>query len=184
MLDAAERAIRRDGAGVSIDAIAREAGVTKPIVYAQVGKRTNLSDALAQRLADRLLVAANVAIKKRRTPRTRLVAMIRSNLETLAEHRELFLFVTGGSSEDMAQRTLYLAGQSAKPLAEQTAAARTGAGRDPGVAIAWSYAIVGMLNMVSLWWLTESAEPAERVAENLAELLWSGLGTESASEPT
>ncbi len=184
MLDAAERAIRRDGAGVSIDDIAREAGVTKPIVYAQVGKRTTLSDALAQRLADRLVEAAKRAIKKRRTPRTRLVAMIRSNLETLAEHRELFLFVTSGSSEDMAQRTLYLAGQSAKPLAEQTAAARTATGRDPAVAVAWSYAIVGMLNMVSLWWLTESAEPAERVADHIAELLWSGLGSDSSQGPT
>lgn len=184
MLDAAERAIRRDGAGVSIDAIAREAGVTKPIVYAQVGKRSELSDALAQRLAHRLIEAASDAMSKRRTPRTRLVAMIRSTLETLAEHRELFLFVTGGVSEDMPQRTLFLAAQSAKPIAEQIAAARSAEGLDPSVAVAWSYAIVGLLNMVSLWWLTESAEPAGRVAEHLAELLWPGLGGAGSREPT
>lgn len=184
MLDAAEIAIRREGAGVSIDAIAREAGVTKPIVYAQVGKRTDLSDALAQRLADRLLEVATAAIKKRRTPRTRLVAIIVSNLETLAAHRELFLFVTSGASQDMSQRTLYLASQSAKPLAEQTAAARSAQGLDPSVAVTWSYAIVGMLNMVSLWWLNESAEPAEVVAEHLAELLWSGLGAAGPTEST
>jgi AcrR family transcriptional regulator len=175
MLDAAERAIRREGPGVSIDAIAREAGVTKPIVYAQVGKRTDLADALAQRLADRLMRAAVVAIAKRRTRRTRLVALIRSNLETLSEHRELFLFVSSGASEEMPQRTLYLAGQSAKPMAEQIAAMRTAEGLDPSVSESWSYAIVGLLNMVSLWWITESAEPAERVAEHLTELLWSGL---------
>jgi AcrR family transcriptional regulator len=181
MLDAAERAIRRDGPGASIDAIAKEAGVTKPIVYARVGKRTELADALAQRLADRLMQAATAAIAKRRTRRTRLVALIRSNLETLAENRELFLFVTSGASEEMPQRTLYLAGQSAKPMAEQIAAMRVAEGLDPSVAEAWSYAIVGLLNMVSLWWITESAEPAERVAEHLTELLWSGLEGDSSS---
>jgi AcrR family transcriptional regulator len=175
MLDAAERAIRRDGPGASIDAIAKEAGVTKPIVYARVGKRTELADALAQRLADRLLQAANAAIVKRRTRRTRLAALILANLETLAENRELFLFVTSGASEEMSQRTLYLAGQSAKPMAKQIVAMRTADGLDPAVAEAWSYAVVGLLNMVSLWWITESAEPAERVAEHLTELLWSGL---------
>ncbi len=176
MLDAAERAIRREGAGVSIDAIAREAGVTKPIVYARVGNRVELSDALAQRLADRLIDTAGKAMAKRRTGRTRLVAMIRANLEALAEDRELFFFVTGGASEEMPQRNLYLAGQSAKPMAEQFALWRSAEGLDPSVADAWSYGIVGMLNMVSLWWLTDSAEPAERVAEQITELLWSGLG--------
>jgi AcrR family transcriptional regulator len=175
MLDAAERAIRRDGAGVSIDVIAKEAGVTKPIVYARVGNRVELSDALAQRLADRLVDNAGKAMAKKRTGRTRLVAMIRSNLETLADDRELFYFVTGGSSEEMPLRTLYLAGQSAKPMAEQFALWRKAEGHDPAVAEAWSYGIVGMLNMVSLWWLTDSAETPERVAEQIAELLWSGL---------
>ena len=180
VLDAAERAIAQYGAGVSIEAIAREAGVTKPIVYARVGKRTEVSDALAQRLADRLIDAAARAIGTRRTGRTQLVAMIQSNLETLAEHRELFLFVTGGASEEMHQRTLFLAGQSAKPMADQIAAWRKASGLDPSVALAWAYGVVGLLNMASLWWLNESDLPAERVAEQLADLLWSGFAGTNA----
>ena len=183
VLDAAERAIAQFGAGVSIEAIAREAGVTKPIVYARVGKRTEVSDALAQRLADRLIDAAARAIGTRRTGRTQLVAMIQSNLETLAEHRELFLFVTGGASEEMHQRTLFLAGQSAKPMADQIAAWRKAAGLDPSVALAWAYGVVGLLNMASLWWLNESDLPAERVAEQLADLLWSGFAGANAERP-
>ena len=183
VLDAAERAIAQFGAGVSIEAIAREAGVTKPIVYARVGKRTEVSDALAQRLADRLMEAAALAIRTRRTGRTQLVAMIQSNLETLAEHRELFLFVTGGASEEMHQRTLFLAGQSAKPMADQIAAWRKAAGLDPSVALAWAYGVVGLLNMASLWWLNESDLSAERVAEQLADLLWSGFAGANAERP-
>ncbi len=183
VLDAAERAITQYGAGVSIEAIAREAGVTKPIVYARVGKRTEVSDALAQRLADRLMEAAGSAIAQHRSGRMQLVAMIRSNLEILAAHRELFLFVTGGASEEMPQRTLFLAGQSAKPMADQIAVWRTAAGLDPSVALAWAYGVVGLLNMVSLWWINESDQPAERVAEQLAELLWSGLAGATTARP-
>jgi AcrR family transcriptional regulator len=188
LLDAAERAIRRDGAGVSIDAIAQEAGVTKPIVYAKVGNRADLADALAQRLADRLIEAARTAMGKRRTGRTRMVALVRSNLEMLAKHRELFLFVSGGASEDMPQRTLYLAERSAVPLARQLAAWRRAEGLDPSVAVAWSYAIVGLLNLVSLWWVTQSdqsADPsAEQLAEQVADLIWSGLAGAASKRPT
>ncbi len=184
VLDAAERAIRREGAGVSIDAIAHEAGVTKPIVYARVGKRTDLADALAQRLADRLIEAARTAMGKRRNPRTQLVALIQSNLETLAEHRELFLFVTGGASEEMPQRTLSLAERSAIPLAQQLASWRTAAGLDPSVAVAWSYSIVGLLNLVSMWWITESEQSAQQLAEQVTELLWSGLSGTPPKRPT
>ena len=175
VLDAAERAIAEYGAGVSIEAIAREAGVTKPIVYARVGKRTEVSDALAQRLADRLTEAAAAAMQTCRPGRPQLVALIRTTLGTLSTHRELFLFVSGGASEEMPQRTLFLAGQSAKPMADQIASWRTKVGLDPSVASAWAYGVVGLLNMVSLWWITESDEQAGEVAEQLADLLWPGL---------
>ena len=175
VLDAAERAIAELGAGVSIEAIAHEAGVTKPIVYARVGNRTEVSDALAQRLADRLMEAAAAAIKASPTGRSQLVALIHANLETLATHRELFLFVTGGASEEMPKRTLFLAGQSAKPMADQIAVWRKAAGFDPSVAMAWAYGVVGLLNMASLWWINESDQPAAQVAEQLADLLWFGL---------
>lgn len=183
VLDAAERAIRRDGAGASIDAIAHEADVTKPIVYARVGNRNEVADALAQRLSHRLIGAARMAMSELPAGREQLVALIRSNLETLAEHRELFLFVSGGVSAELPKRTLYLAAQAAEPMADQLAASRTAAGLDPSVAIAWSYGIVGMLNMVSLWWINESDQPADAVAERLAELLWTGLGSADVTGP-
>ena len=58
ILDAAERVIRRDGASASIDSVAIEAGITKPIVYARVGSRAELANALADRLASRMIAAA------------------------------------------------------------------------------------------------------------------------------
>ncbi len=175
VLDAAERAIRREGAGVSLEAIAVEAGVTKPIVYARVGGRTDVSNALAERLADRMIAAAGDAVGGRPFGREMLASLVQSNLATVAAHRELFLYVTGGTSDESPMRTLYLAERSTTQMAKQLAHWRARQGLDPSVALPWAYAIVGMLQLVSLWWLNEAGLPAEQVADHLAELLWSGF---------
>jgi AcrR family transcriptional regulator len=177
VLDAAERAIRRDGPGVSLEAIAVEAGVTKPVVYARVGGRTEVSNALSARLADRIIREVGAAIEGKPIGRSTLVSFLTANLEAVAEHRNLFLYVTGGTSDDTPHRALYLASQSTVPLAAQLAAWRTASGLDPAIAEPWSYAIIGMLHLVSLWWLSESDLPAQELAEQLTELLWNGLTT-------
>ncbi len=175
LLDAAERVIRRDGSGVSLETIALEAGVTKPIVYARVGSRTEVSNALAERLADRLTAAAVAAVEGRRWSKAMLAALIRANLETVEAHRELYLYVTAGSSDETPKRTLYLAERSTIPLTEQLARRREKQGLDPAVAEPWAYAVIGMLQLVSLWWLSQTERTAEQLSEHLAELLWSGL---------
>ncbi len=175
VLDAAESVIRRVGAGVSLEAIAIEAGVTKPIVYARVGGRAEVSNALAERLADRIVAAATIAIDGRLFGRDMLASLIRANLVTVAEHRELFLYVTGGTSDDSPTQTLYLAERSTAGMAQQIARWRTHQGLDPAVAVPWAYAVVGMLQLVSLWWLSEDDRSAEQIADHLAELLWSGF---------
>ena len=176
LLDLAERVIARDGHGASVEAIATEAGITKPVVYARVGSRAELSDALAGRLAERLLEAARAAVGPAgRLDRETLAAMFRSTLETVGAHRELFLFVTRGTASDTPERALYLAGRSAAPLAELLVHWRTSQGHDAGVAVPWAYALIGMLNLVALWWTEEGCVSAEALAEQLAALVWPGL---------
>lgn len=184
LLDVAERVIARDGSGASLEAIASEAGVTKPIVYARIGSRAALSNALAERLAGRLIEAVSVEVNTDILDEAMLATLFRISLETIGANRELFLYVTRGASDDMPERTLYLAGQSAEPLAALFTQWRVRQGLDPAVAASWSYGIVGMLNMVSVWWLEEAELPAKVVADQLAELVWSGLaGADRAPAP-
>jgi AcrR family transcriptional regulator len=175
VLDAAERVIRRDGSGVSLEAIALEAGVTKPVVYARVGGRTEVANALAERLSDRLNDAAGRAIVAHPDGRAMVAALIEANLVTVAEHRELFMYVTGGTADESPLRTLYLAERSATPLAALMARWRKRQGLDTSVATPWAFAVIGMLQMTSLWWLSEADRSAEQLADHLAELLWAGL---------
>jgi AcrR family transcriptional regulator len=177
MLDTAERVIRRDGNGASLEAIALEAGVTKPVVYARVGSRAALSNALATRLAERLITAAGAEVGSGELDRPTLAAFFRSTLETIDAHRELFLYVTRGSVDDTSEGALYLAGQSAVPLSELLSDWRIRHGADPSVATPWAYAIIGMLNMVSLWWIQTESQPVGVLADHLAELVWSGIGS-------
>lgn len=175
LLDAAERVLARDGSGASLEAIAEEAGVTKPIVYLRVGSRAELSNALANRLAERLVVAAGPSVSSSRLDRDTLAAFCTTTLRTIGEHRELFLYVTRGNADDTAERALYLAATSAQPLAVLLGRWREHQGLDPAVALPWAYGVIGMLNMVALWWLEEGHGPVEVVAGQLADLMWTGL---------
>ncbi|HEU4481075.1 MAG TPA: helix-turn-helix domain-containing protein, partial [Actinomycetota bacterium] len=47
LLEAADRALRREGPLVSMNAIAAEAGVTKPILYRHFGDKGGLYQAIA-----------------------------------------------------------------------------------------------------------------------------------------
>ena len=55
LLDAADRVIRRRGAGASMDEIATEAGISKPILYRHFGDKDGLHRALAERYVEALL---------------------------------------------------------------------------------------------------------------------------------
>ena len=175
LLDAAERVIARDGNGASLEAIAAEAGVTKPIVYVRIGSRAELSNALSARLSDRLVAASATDIRSSQLDREAFTRLFRSTLQTIRDHRELFLYVTRGAS-DTSERTLFFAGASARPLAGLLARWRARHGLADDVALAWAYAIVGMLNVVSLWWLDEADRTADELAEQLATLVWDGMG--------
>jgi AcrR family transcriptional regulator len=177
ILDAAERVIERDGGGASLDAIAAEAGITKPVVYARVGHRAQLSNALAERLTERILAAAGATVAGDGLTREALTGLFRAALEIIGAHRELFLYVTRGSGDDTAERALYLAGRSAGPLAGLLTLWREQSGHDGAAALPWAYAIVGMLNMVALWWIAEGQPPVGPLADQLASLVWSGMGT-------
>ena len=74
LLEAAITVVRREGPGVSMDEIAREAGVTKPIVYRTFGDREGLTQAVADRFASEIAgaticgLATALSARRSRTP--------------------------------------------------------------------------------------------------------------------
>ena len=157
---AAERLIRRRGPGVSLDAIASEAGVTKPILYRGVGDRDALVNALALRLSARMAEKVATLVAAATGPRDSLRRLVSGYLELAAAERHLYLYVTaGGTSDDRVRQSLLLADAAARRFEAGITAYRAAGGADPAVATVWSYALVGALHFVTLWWLRD--EPLE-----------------------
>ena len=177
LLTAAERLIRKRGPGVSLDAIAVEAGVTKPILYRGVGDRDALVQALALRLTARMAEEMARLAAAASGPRDSLRRLVGGYLELAAAERHLYLYVTaGGASEDRVRQSLLLADDAAHRFEPGIAAYRAAGGADATVAPVWSYAFVGALHFVTLWWLRDAARPIDAVTEQITELLWGGMG--------
>ena len=179
MLDAAERALRREGASVSMDVIAAEAGVTKPVLYDRVGGRAALADALAERLAGSIVVAGGRVLQGRDTMgRAEFTEVCTAVLDTLAEHRQVFCYLLQVGSDDVVARTVALVGRSADPLTGLLA--RFGPRDvDPERRRTWAHAIVGMLNVVGLWWISSPERSSREIAEDIVELIWAAVSSQS-----
>lgn len=179
LLHTAEALIRRDGPGVTLEQVATEAGVTKPIVYHHVGNRDALGRALAERLVDRITAAVDAATAGATSPRDGLDRFLRAYLTTVWDDRHLFLYVSGGG-HDRIDETLRLADRAVTPMTEAFAAMRRDQGADEAVAATWAYAVVGMLHFAALAWIRDDGGDIDTLAAHLGELLWSGLAGSNA----
>lgn len=182
LLEAAERLIRSVGPHVTMEAIAAEATVTKPILYRNVGDKDALVTALAERFIDRVTastIAALVATKPV-DARDGLRRFVGSYVGAVDDERNLYLFVAaGGSGEDRLGQMLQLADRAAAPIVENLTAQRSAVSADPVAARAWAYGIIGSLQFVTLWWLRDQTCDRDEVTEHITALLWAGMRGET-----
>lgn len=188
LLDAAVAAIRRHGAGVSMEELAAEAGVTKPILYRHFGDRAGLVMALADRFSDDLLADLRTALTQPGEPRDVLVRTIDAFVAMVERDPEVYRFlvqrVTGAGSDAAAHLSEFLRriGQEvAVVLGEQLRVA----GQDSGGAEPLAHGIVGFVYAAGDWWAERRSMPRERLVEYLTTLLWSGFeGITAGARPS
>jgi AcrR family transcriptional regulator len=181
LLDAAAAVIRRDGPAVSMEVIAAEAGVTKPIVYRHFGDRSGLVAALAKRFSDDLMGALQGSLERDAEPRELLVGTIDAYLAFVEKEPNLYRFVVqhvdGGAEEltgfvrQVAQAVSVVMGERLRQV-----------GSDSGAAEPWAYGLVGMVHLAGDWWVERRAMPRARLVEYLTSLVWDGMaGLQEAS---
>ena len=182
LLDAAVDAIRRHGPQVSMEDLARAAGVTKPILYRHFGHRDGLTAALATRFADGLQATLLEAMGAGTDPRETLVKTIDAYLSFVERDPEVYRFLVrhlaanpddGDDPLTVGNFLRQVGNQVAVVVGEQMRAAKV----DSGGAEPLAHGIVGMVHAAGDWWLERQTMPKERVVQYVVDLLWGGMAT-------
>lgn len=181
LLDAAVRVIRRDGPAVAVEDVAKEVGVTRPILYRYFGDRGGLHLAVAERFATQLMAELEVPLTGTGEPRDVVAATVDAYLAFVERdvHVYRFLFRDGGLGEEQRVFSRHLAARIAAVIATGVA----GAGGDPAVAEPWAHGLVGMVHMAGDWWVETRPMPRPRLVEHLVTLAWDGMGAAGLPRP-
>ncbi|WP_326764226.1 TetR/AcrR family transcriptional regulator [Streptomyces sp. NBC_01591] len=184
LLEAADRVVLRDGPGASMNAIAAEAGITKPILYRHFGDKGGLYRALAKRHTDALLIALRAALDAPAERRQRVESTLDTYLAAIEARPQVYRFLMH-PSDDAAPSTEqgFDVGRHSAPLlrrlGEELAlviAERVDLGPDSdAMARIWGHGIVGMMHAAGDWWLGERPCSREQLVRSLADLLWGRL---------
>lgn len=183
LLEAADRVVLRDGPSASMNAIAAEAGITKPILYRHFGDKGGLYRALAVRHTDALLDALRAALDAPSGRRARIERTLDTYLAAIEARPQVYRFLMhpaeGGAGNergfDVGQHSAPLLRRLGEELAE-VIAERVGLGAEGDeIARVWGHGIVGMMHAAGDWWLSERPLPRARLVGHLTDLLWGRL---------
>jgi AcrR family transcriptional regulator len=188
LLEAADRVVLRDGPHASMNAIAAEAGITKPILYRHFGDKGGLYAALAQRHTDALLDSLRAALDAPAERRRRVEATLDTYLAAIEARPQVYRFLMhpaeGGAAQgdqgfDVGKHSAPLLRRMGEELA-QVIEERLDLGPDgQRQARVWGHGIVGMMHAAGDWWLGERPCTRQELVRDLADLLWGRLAAVS-----
>jgi len=178
LLDAAERVIARDGPAASMNAVAAEAGVSKPIVYRHFGGKNGLVRAVGQRFADRLLDGLQSSRARGLDPRERTAAAIDGFLARIDEAPRTYLFLTRGSAEG-APAVGDALEVFMRRLGDELASYMTAADPDKSternlLILTWAHGTVGLIRAATDLWLDRRHVSRAELVRQLTTILWDG----------
>ncbi|WP_328680598.1 TetR/AcrR family transcriptional regulator [Streptomyces sp. NBC_00322] len=187
LLEAADRVVLRDGPQASMNAIAAEAGITKPILYRHFGDKGGLYRALAKRHTDALLDALRAAVDAPADRRERVEATLDTYLAAIEARPQVYRFLMHPSEDqqpaDAGSEGAFDVGRHSAPLLRRLGEELAKVIHDrvdlgPGseqLARVWGHGIVGMMYAAGDWWLGERPCSRAELVRCLADLLWGRL---------
>ena len=179
LLEAADRVVRRDGSAASMNVIAAEAGITKPILYRHFGDKGGLYRELAGRYTEDLLVRLRAALLTRGGLRARTFATVDAYLAAIEEQPQVYRFLLERAAieeESVRGEVQGFVRRFGDELAAGIRAEPTLQHVDEARALVWAHGIAGMVQAAGDWWLAAADVPRAQVVEELTALLFSGFG--------
>jgi len=178
LLAAADRVVQREGSAASMNVIAAEAGITKPILYRHFGDKGGLYRALAERYIDTLLERLRAALLTRGGLRARTQATVEAYLAAVEEQPQVYRFLVeraAAEEPDVRGQVVGFVRRFGDELAAGIASEPELAGIDPQRAVIWAHATAGMVQSTGDWWLDHPEVPRTEVVDQLVALLWDGF---------
>jgi AcrR family transcriptional regulator len=166
---------RRGYEGASVEEIADQAKVSKPVVYEHFGGKEGLYAVVVDREMDYVVRRIAEAIASG-SPRERVEGAALAFLTYVKDHPDGFAVLAHNAPIESARGGMSsLLNDVAERVGDVFAATFKDAGYDPRSAPIYAHALIGMVTYVGQWW-TESRKPdVEEVANHIAALAWMGL---------
>ncbi|MCY1019108.1 TetR/AcrR family transcriptional regulator [Pyxidicoccus sp. MSG2] len=160
----------------SIEEVAQQAGVSKPIVYEHFGAKEGLYAAIVDREMDDLVARMSESISQG-TPRERFEAAVLAFMTYAKEEPAGFAVLTRDSPMATARRGLTrVIDDLAQRVGDIFRSEFERAGYNPKVAPIYANALVGMVTQVGQWWAAEGKSfSIDHVSRHVAALGWMGL---------
>src|SRR3954447_8826620 len=178
LLDAADRVVQREGSAATMNLIAAEAGITKPILYRHFGDKVGLYRALADRHIDQLLGRLRAALATRGGLQARTRATVDAYLAAVEEQPQVYRFLVERAAveePDVRGQVQGFVRRFGDELAAGIASEPQMQGLDRTRAVVWAHAIAGMVQATGDWWLDQPNVPRQVVVDQLSALLWRGV---------
>jgi AcrR family transcriptional regulator len=168
-----------------MDDIAREAGMTKPILYAHFGDKAGLAAAMSDRFASELVPQVLGAFAQDLAP----TEMVRTAIDTFigfvqadpAVYRFLVRGFTGSESPFVDTELVKAFGLQ---LAQVLRTGLRNAGEDSGPAELWAFALLGAVFSAAEWWLARPVMSRSDLVDYLTTLVWHGASQSAIGQVT
>jgi AcrR family transcriptional regulator len=166
---------KRGYEAASVEEIADQAKVSKPIVYEHFHGKEGLYAVVVDREMDYVVRRIAEAIASG-SPRARVERAALAFLTYVKDHPDGFAVLVHNAPVESARGGMSsLLNDVAERVGDVFSATFKDAGYDPKNAAIYAHALIGMVTYVGQWW-TEARKPdVEEVANHIAALAWMGL---------
>jgi AcrR family transcriptional regulator len=175
-VEATIRAVTRYGPDAGMDEIAKEAGVTKPVLYRHFTDKADLYLAVGTRATDILMSSIVPALAEDAPIYERIRRAVDCYVGFVDEYRELYQFLVlrpNPTKRDIVQEDK---SKIAEVLTELLAAYLKMFRMDPVVAGPSAHGIVGLVQGAVEWWLDHPGEMTRpQLTDHLTTLIWHGI---------
>jgi AcrR family transcriptional regulator len=175
---AALRVLEVQGPELPMDAVAAEAGVTKPVLYRYFADKAALVEALGEFSSSLLLDRLLPAIGSDSPALARVRDAVGAYFSVIDEYPNLYWLLArqagadcGPEGDPVHRNREFIATSLSAVIGDYLRAY----GLDSGAAEPWGYGLTGLVQSTGEWWMSRHSMSRANVVEYLTQLIWAAI---------